>query len=417
MSYNDALKLEVSILEALLQRNRCSQSKAKYFQRSSMALRAIHRSKVIDLSSTATSWKQAILDRKERQTAQTNKAKRKLGETEMWDLASIQKDAAESKHSNNNNSDNSVLLDEASTITLQQLQHNLQTDIPEILSRIEFASQPLFLEISRGFFLPFCTMALGALARIRVLLMRLGHQLLDAVQAVQQQIIRTKLITSTPKEEAPKPSMDINSIVSQLFLSAPEMMALRSQFTELPHQQASSLVHQEKLQKVKQSLGFIDGKKKAGTVCSSAHETQEMDHASSDTTTLLSKAAPPQAWKEEESKEDYIGSNTILDDSDVGEAVLSSVPDIEASVASISGRAEALLHSKRKSPESFANSTDGGVKTSKKKKSKKKCKIENSPGDPSSKKRALPAASKETKIKKEKKKKRKKQDFFDNLFD
>ena len=421
MSYNDALKLEVSILEALLQRNRCSQSKAKYFQRSSMALRAIHRSQVVDLSLTAASWKIAILDRKKEQTAKTHKSKRKLGETEMWDLSSIQKESAASKQSNNN-SDSNSLLDEAATKTLQQLQNTLQAHIPEIISRIEFASQPLLLEISRGFFLPFCTMALGALARIRVLLMRLGHQVLDAVQDVQQEIICTKTILSNHQKAAAKTSKDDTAIISQLFLSAQEMAALRSQFTELPQQQASSFVHLEKLNKLKKSLGFMDSEKKSVTVSSSAHEHEGMDTA--DTTpsdnATNSEAAAPQS-SDDESKEGggFIVSNPALDDSDIGEAVLSSAPEVEVSVDSTSGRVGNRFPAKRKSPELHANNNaDGLVKLRKQKQAKnKKIKEGNSPGDPSSKKKASPAASKETKVKKVKKKKRKKQDFFDNLFD
>ena len=46
----------------------------------------------------------------------------------------------------------------------------------ECLSRIQHAAIALFAETSRGYFLPFCTVALSCLARIRVLLMRIGRQ-------------------------------------------------------------------------------------------------------------------------------------------------------------------------------------------------------------------------------------------------
>ena len=53
---------------------------------------------------------------------------------------------------------------------------------PEILSRIRHASAPLFLELSRGFFLPFCTVALAALARVRSVVRRLGRMGLARLQ-------------------------------------------------------------------------------------------------------------------------------------------------------------------------------------------------------------------------------------------
>lgn len=41
------------------------------------------------------------------------------------------------------------------------------------ISRLEYASTMLFVEIARGFFLPFCTVAVAAVARVRTLLRRL----------------------------------------------------------------------------------------------------------------------------------------------------------------------------------------------------------------------------------------------------
>ncbi len=45
----------------------------------------------------------------------------------------------------------------------------------ECLSRIQHAATALLAEISRGYFLPVCTVALACLARIRVILMRIGR--------------------------------------------------------------------------------------------------------------------------------------------------------------------------------------------------------------------------------------------------
>ena len=382
MSYNDALKLEVSILEALLQRNRCSHSKAKYFQRTSMALRAFYRSNVVDLSLTVETWKQTILDRKEELSKSSRNSKRQR-ETELWDLASIQKDAAQSLS-------HPSLLDAASTETLLSIKRIIQTSLPELLSRIECASQPLFLEISRGFFLPFCTIALAALARIRILLMRLGHHALDVVQDVQQTILASSKDASGD---------------NKLFLTSQAMVALRTQFTELSDQQVSTVVHQEKLVRLRQSLGFTDSKVSVANV----KDDPEMDQETLDTSSDTLENTTNRVESKDRSKRDL----DSMDDADIGEAVLSSAPE-EASAASSSERVERQSKShpviaprslsKRKSPEP----TTTRVKLKKEKKAKKKRKEEGSSDNP---------VEKESSGKKEKKKKGKKQDFFDSLFD
>lgn len=49
--------------------------------------------------------------------------------------------------------------------------------LPRIISRIAHATAPILLEISRGCFVPFLTVALGCLGRIHVLLTRMGREL------------------------------------------------------------------------------------------------------------------------------------------------------------------------------------------------------------------------------------------------
>eukprot|EP00537_Pseudo-nitzschia_pungens_P001960 CAMPEP_0172379350 /NCGR_PEP_ID=MMETSP1060-20121228/69889_1 /TAXON_ID=37318 /ORGANISM="Pseudo-nitzschia pungens, Strain cf. cingulata" /LENGTH=495 /DNA_ID=CAMNT_0013107091 /DNA_START=27 /DNA_END=1515 /DNA_ORIENTATION=+ len=57
---------------------------------------------------------------------------------------------------------------------LKELVRIWTSTIPELLSKIQHASKALFKEVSRGFFLPFCTVALSAMARIRCFLMEIG---------------------------------------------------------------------------------------------------------------------------------------------------------------------------------------------------------------------------------------------------
>jgi hypothetical protein len=57
---------------------------------------------------------------------------------------------------------------------------NVMKGFPECVSRLECAAQGLFAEMAQGsFFLPFCTVAVGAVARIRSLLLRLGRHALE----------------------------------------------------------------------------------------------------------------------------------------------------------------------------------------------------------------------------------------------
>jgi hypothetical protein len=59
--------------------------------------------------------------------------------------------------------------------------------LPEILSRIQYAASALFVEVGRGFFLPLCTVALGALARIRILVLRMGREQLSELHSLLAQ--------------------------------------------------------------------------------------------------------------------------------------------------------------------------------------------------------------------------------------
>lgn len=58
------------------------------------------------------------------------------------------------------------------------LRRQINTELPEVIDRLEYASQALFKEIARGFFLSFCSVAVACVARIRVLLQNLGSQIL-----------------------------------------------------------------------------------------------------------------------------------------------------------------------------------------------------------------------------------------------
>jgi hypothetical protein len=65
---------------------------------------------------------------------------------------------------------------DATDIEQDYLKVTLSTTFPQLISRIEHAAKALFAEIGRSFFLPYCAVAAAALARIRVLVQRLGQE-------------------------------------------------------------------------------------------------------------------------------------------------------------------------------------------------------------------------------------------------
>mmetsp|Transcript_57285 Transcript_57285/g.166209 ORF Transcript_57285/g.166209 Transcript_57285/m.166209 type:complete len:399 (+) Transcript_57285:429-1625(+) len=156
-----ALQLDLDILEALLRKHRCSHGRTLYFRRMSMAHKAIVRYCIMTAPVKLQELQHEISE-------QSQPRKRRLAqEQEQWD--SRAKDTPKKP-----------------TIKeqVQALQTALLDGIAECTSRIDHASQPLFLEVSRGFFLPFCTVALAALARLRAILLKLGKHCLSQLQDV-----------------------------------------------------------------------------------------------------------------------------------------------------------------------------------------------------------------------------------------
>jgi hypothetical protein len=140
----EALSLDMKVLEALLRRNRCSHGRTRYYKRISMATRALQRRFPL--------LQQALLE-----LLQQRNACRK----QEWTCQ-------ETKNFH------------AQVLIVQTLFDAL---LPEIPLRIQYAASALLFEIQRGFFLPFCTVALGALARIRILVMRIGRDQLSEFQS------------------------------------------------------------------------------------------------------------------------------------------------------------------------------------------------------------------------------------------
>ena len=178
--YIQALSLELSILDRLLKRHRCSHGRAIYFRRISMVVQAARKRDLLNqLGVRFQSLDHATVEYCQR-------CKRKRIE-EQWDIQGA------------------ILTSEQQLIredfgTIQSL---LTDGVQELLSRIDHASPMLFLEVSRGFFLPFCTVALATLARIRALLLRIGRIGLSKLQSmltVEEALRKFLSITKTRVE-------------------------------------------------------------------------------------------------------------------------------------------------------------------------------------------------------------------------
>lgn len=192
-TYLEGLALDVSILDALLKRHRCSHGRTIYFRRMNMTLNRLlrrenHQGRIVrkkivvaDAVYRLKDLQKNINDYHQEQNRKRMSKKRWHDEKEeRWDLQSLHKKATSAAPSSK-----SELIGQE----FQELIHIWTRNIPEILSRIQHASKSLFIEVSRGFFLPFCTVALSALARIRSLLMEVGIRGLTKIRNLSDEVL------------------------------------------------------------------------------------------------------------------------------------------------------------------------------------------------------------------------------------
>jgi hypothetical protein len=85
---------------------------------------------------------------------------------------------------------------------------------PELLSRIDHAAKPLLIELARGFFLPYCTVATATLARLRVLIQRMGQQ--GVVELRQLGVDLSETLLTTFGEDASNDRRDDDSAQMRL---------------------------------------------------------------------------------------------------------------------------------------------------------------------------------------------------------
>ena len=171
----EGLTHDVLILNKLLKRHRCSHGRTIYFRRMNMTLKCllqtqrmimvenVHRLK--ELQKNINQYHQELNRKKKKQKRQPRE------EEEEWNLQQLKPTLTAS----NNKTTAKVSVSQLTVLIeeFQKLIYVWTQQIPEILSRIQHSSIALIKEISRGFFLPFCTVAIGSLARIRTIVMEI----------------------------------------------------------------------------------------------------------------------------------------------------------------------------------------------------------------------------------------------------
>jgi hypothetical protein len=207
-SYEEALQFEIGILHLVLQRNRKQHFRAGYFRRLDMVLRAIKKYSILgsrqtdddlNISTNMSSGNNNCHNGGDNEEVLGLSQIISFLRDEYDRIASIM-NREKGKHKRNSSgtgttknnksqmeeqywttSASSVSSTKTSTITItsptiiqaKKLYKLLTKQIPEILSRILHASSTLYTELSRGYFVPLCTVSLACISRIRTLLIQL----------------------------------------------------------------------------------------------------------------------------------------------------------------------------------------------------------------------------------------------------
>ena len=184
----DALKYDVSILDSLLKRHRSSHGRTIYFRRMKMTVKCLmeqqqqqqttitipvveHVYRLKEFMTNVNRYVQELKRKEKRRQRYRNEQEEEEVEWCTRSSLSLNNDGAVIAGTTlvvvaQPPSIRRGLINELKDLVEVWTQH-----VPEILSRIRHSSLALIKEVSRGFFLPFCTVALAALARVRCIVM------------------------------------------------------------------------------------------------------------------------------------------------------------------------------------------------------------------------------------------------------
>ena len=171
-AHQEALSLDVGVIQKILRTNAAAQRRTKYFQRLDMAYRSLQKHDLLVLFST---YQQLTKDVTE--VAERKKKQKKRAEI-FWDFAPLK-----GSETSQDNQDVQQLIQ-----LINRIKDGVGKGIPEVIGRMEYASDAFFREMARGFFLPLCSTAVAAIARIRILLKSLGTEILCNWSAVEEQM-------------------------------------------------------------------------------------------------------------------------------------------------------------------------------------------------------------------------------------
>jgi hypothetical protein len=355
-AFLEGLALDVSILESLLKRHRTSHGRTLYYRRMAMAFKSVQSTynilgAVMRLEALQKEGNQYVQE--EQRKKRRNKKKQK--DEEQWSLEKPTTSKEDSKWT------------EIDT-EMEALMHTWTLGIREIISRIHHASRALFLEISRGFFLPFCTVGVSALARIRSMLLEIGRRGLTKLKDIQSELTSTR--------------------GSAKWLSESDYQLYMSEFLGSTDPQPASFGGPQELDRddLLSSLGLMPAKQKTSVDRKGDVSNQQIKE-------LINKS---------------------LDDQDFGEAIVAAAGMTKTSTTLNNSASNAAVESNMAFVESLQRKQKGSKITNRitsRDESREKA---------SKKRKSTPDASAKDSIapkKKKKPKKKSKGNFFDELFD
>lgn len=399
----DALSLDVFVLDSLLKQHRSSHGRAKYFQRISMTLRAIRRQKLLDFPARVNELQKGV-------NAISQEQKRQRRRRETTDDEWYQK------------SDDKTTQEEEQLQALEgqfaEVERTLKEHVPELVSRIQHASSALFVEVSRAFFLPFCTIALGALARIRILVLGMGGEALSDLHQLRGDLHEIGVGNSSIPFLA-------------FFLSSERLEHAMHYFVEPPSKKQDSSTSRRnariKEERMMESMGLKGPRQKTNT-CPNTHQKAD---TRKDSRLAVAGIETEMKLPEDSGEAQHVLTQRKLiadeeeegvtddDDDDVGEAIGKQSSLGEESNPNALDFLSTRPPGAAKAPAFTSDPLDRNMTLVREHKAKKKESKSLDKKEKASKKRdkaqleSSPAPLKTTK----KKKKKSKQDFFDKLFD
>ncbi|KAL3764283.1 hypothetical protein ACHAWU_004095 [Discostella pseudostelligera] len=194
LTHHDAFLLDIHTLSLLLHRNKYQHRRCIYYRRASMVLTALTRSlpSYQDVVIGMGQWKD-MMDRLMISCRGAGQKVERIGRVkeEHWTLEHGDDDHDTTNKILTQDDDGivqtQVLLQQMMTLQ-QQLKLLTTQSIPQILSRILYATPPILHEISRGYFVPFHTVAIACLGRIHSLVMKLGRELVTVLRETVPQL-------------------------------------------------------------------------------------------------------------------------------------------------------------------------------------------------------------------------------------